>query len=534
MHLYAYFENEDGALALHKKYDEYEEKQMEAAPKLTASGLTGDYRLLADFNDVVLAGHPTQYGVQFITWECGQLRRRKTEFRHPLRPHSPQRPFSFALFQETRINKEGLKDYGSKFYGRYPAGLAEMCKIRAGQVTILFPIPVEQYDQTIEMLQTIDLGFSINRDCKVDEVNSRYSVLEAVQDTLVNVDQLDYLAKRLDGFCAGEVSEFEAMAHKLELTDIKDFINLTFCCQQATVITDFSDLEKIGRDHMMTLSGGAMPMDQYQAVDGRKAALQLLQGGNGTVTPFGVAYDNGMELKPVYNGHQFPVYPYDGLFMVLEITPKRGLAEGKNLEGFYDYRRYGEQRMQQEGGQFNECGYVSYHGTMPLEELMMEDPAEQYQREQRMQMGLDVMVLRMQKGILAPEEANITFPTTLTSVQTEMKGLEEFGNSYGPINGVDGEGTARVLNGRVSVDDLNTEGDVPDAHSFRSELSTGMALCLQRIKAEGGMSKYCAALEVEEPSTFTEALDLAMGNDGGGWCSPDRIRFGAPSEQAVP
>lgn len=53
---------------------------------------------------------------------------------------------------------------------------------------------------------------------------------------------------------------------------------------------------------MMTLSGGAMPMDQYQAVDGRKAALQLLQGGNGTVTPFGVAYDNGMELKPVSNG----------------------------------------------------------------------------------------------------------------------------------------------------------------------------------------------------------------------------------------
>lgn len=123
------------------------------------------------------------------------------------------------------------------------------------------------------------------------------------------------------------------------------------------------------------------------------------------------------------------------------------------------------------------------------------------------------MVLRMQKGILAPEEANITFPTTLTSVQTEMKGLEEFGNSYGPINGADGEGTARVLNGRVSVDDLNTEGDVPDAHSFRSELSTGMALCLQRIKAEGGMSKYCAALEVEEPSTFTEALDLAMDID---------------------
>lgn len=37
------------------------------------------------------------------------------------------------------------------------------------------------------------------------------------------------------------------MAHKLELTDIKDSINLTYCCQQATVITDFSDLEAVGR-----------------------------------------------------------------------------------------------------------------------------------------------------------------------------------------------------------------------------------------------------------------------------------------------
>ena len=34
-----------------------------------------------------------------------------------------------------------------------------------GQVTIPFPIPDEQYDQTIEMLQVMDLGFSRNRDC---------------------------------------------------------------------------------------------------------------------------------------------------------------------------------------------------------------------------------------------------------------------------------------------------------------------------------------------------------------------------------
>ena len=42
---------------------------MEAAPQLKASGLDGDYRVLADFGSAVLAGHPTERGVQFVTWE---------------------------------------------------------------------------------------------------------------------------------------------------------------------------------------------------------------------------------------------------------------------------------------------------------------------------------------------------------------------------------------------------------------------------------------------------------------------------------
>ena len=36
---------------------------LEYAPQLKASGLTGDYRILADFGDAVLAGHPTERGV---------------------------------------------------------------------------------------------------------------------------------------------------------------------------------------------------------------------------------------------------------------------------------------------------------------------------------------------------------------------------------------------------------------------------------------------------------------------------------------
>ena len=58
----------DSVIDIAKTTHEYM-RQIEAAPKLTADGLEGDYRLLSEFNGTVLAGHPTQYGVQFVTWD---------------------------------------------------------------------------------------------------------------------------------------------------------------------------------------------------------------------------------------------------------------------------------------------------------------------------------------------------------------------------------------------------------------------------------------------------------------------------------
>ena len=48
------------------------QKLMEQAPQIKASGLTGDYRALAEFNNVVLAGHRTRFGMEFVTWEWVQ------------------------------------------------------------------------------------------------------------------------------------------------------------------------------------------------------------------------------------------------------------------------------------------------------------------------------------------------------------------------------------------------------------------------------------------------------------------------------
>ena len=44
-------------------------RQMEQACHLKANDLTGDYRILADFNGTVLAGTNSKFGVQFVTWD---------------------------------------------------------------------------------------------------------------------------------------------------------------------------------------------------------------------------------------------------------------------------------------------------------------------------------------------------------------------------------------------------------------------------------------------------------------------------------
>ena len=119
------------------------------------------------------------------------------------------------------------------------------------------------------------------------------------------------------------------MAHKLELFELKDLINLAFCCQQATVITDFSDLAAIGRDHYMNLHGGSASVDELNALDGKGAARQLIESGSGTVTPYGVVYDNGMKLEQIYDGRFFPCYYYEPNVITVAVTSK---AEPEDTE----------------------------------------------------------------------------------------------------------------------------------------------------------------------------------------------------------
>ena len=204
-----------------------------------------------------------------------------------------------------------------------------------GVATIPFPIPHDQYAHCMELLEALEIGDAVKADCTVEEIDSFYSVLKRTEMLTVNVEELNYLAKRLDSFDTGEAAQFQAMAHKLELFELKDLINLTFCCQQATVITDFTDLSAVGREHYMNLHGGSARIDELEALDGEKTARQLIGSGRGTVTPYGVVYDNGMKLEQVYDGRSFPCYYYEPNAITVAVTAKSEPEDTEHITWLY-------------------------------------------------------------------------------------------------------------------------------------------------------------------------------------------------------
>ena len=204
-----------------------------------------------------------------------------------------------------------------------------------GVATIPFPIPRDQYAHCMELLEALEIGDAVKADCKVEKIDSFYTVLKRVEMLTVNVEELNYLAKRLDSFDTCEAAQFQAMAHKLELFELKDLINLTFCCQQATVITDFSDLAAIGRDHYMNLHGGCASVDELNALDGEETARRLIESGSGTITPYGVVYDNGMKLEQVYDGRCFPCYFYEPKPIAVALASKVELEDTEHITWLY-------------------------------------------------------------------------------------------------------------------------------------------------------------------------------------------------------
>ena len=394
----------------------------------------------------------------------------------------------------------------------FEATLKNRISAHFAPVTITFPIPEDQYEQAILALEKSQIGDARVQDCLIDNVHApNCPALLRMTNTMANVDELDWLGKQLESFDRYELLQFNAAVERFGLSAADELIDLSFCAREVTVISDFTDLEKTGKRHYLTVHG-ACDSEELENLDGKETALALISGQPGYVTQFGVVYDNGIKLEQAYDRkHLPPIWMPESCIMELKLRatgeddPKkqewvqlpasrikleramlragiascgemqmlfsgsrfpdavdcaldfeheslfelnrlchacsnfkeqdfvklgavcqmakptcaaniRQLAENldqfdfapnahtpeelgrdmiqrsghyeydENLEDFYNYGDYGVKRMLQEDGVFVDRGYVSYRGTLTLDELMRDDPAESQQQEQDVRM----------------------------------------------------------------------------------------------------------------------------------------------------
>ena len=97
-----------------------------------------------------------------------------------------------------------------------------------GVATIPFPIPHDQYAHCMELLEALEIGDAVKADCKVEKIDSFYTVLKRAEMLTVNVEELNYLAKRLeDSQLPNEVDvlldmEYETFSDLNELAEATD------------------------------------------------------------------------------------------------------------------------------------------------------------------------------------------------------------------------------------------------------------------------------------------------------------------------
>ena len=394
----------------------------------------------------------------------------------------------------------------------FEATLKNRSSAHFAPVTSTFPIPEDQYEQAILALEKSQIGDARVQDCLIDNVRAvNCPALVRMTGTMANIDELDWLAREMESFDRYELLQFNAAVERFGLSAADELIDLSFCARDVTVISDFSDLERVGRKHYLTVHG-ACDSEELENLDGKETALALISGQPGYVTRYGVVYDNGIKLEQAYDRkHLPPIWMPESCIMELKLRatgeddPKkqewvqlpasrmkleramlrvgiascgemqmlvsdsrfpdevncavdfereslfelnrlcqicssfkeqelvklgavcqmvkpacaaniRQLAENldqfdfapnahtpeelgrymiqqsghyeydENLEEFYNYGDYGVKRILQDDGVFVDRGYVSYRGTLTLDELMRDDPAESYQQEQNVRM----------------------------------------------------------------------------------------------------------------------------------------------------
>ena len=171
--------------------------------------------------------------------------------------------------------------------------------------SVIFPCSEAEYQATCEELELKD-NYAFVKDVVEPKA------LSLKKDTFVNLDEINYLAKRMDSFDQKELFSFFAAIEAGDYLSTKDLINLTFNLNCYMLIRDVSNLKSVGRNYVLCREV-AISADELEKMDLEKIGRELLSTGKGTPTNYGLLFRNeDVAFETLYKGKGFPAYYYTG------------------------------------------------------------------------------------------------------------------------------------------------------------------------------------------------------------------------------
>ena len=178
-------------------------------------------------------------------------------------------------------------------------------KNKRAEKRIEFPFDEDKYQSICKDLKLTDNHAFVKRVVSLKD----FSFLEG---KIVDLDEVNYLGKRINDFDGYETRRFFAAIETREYLTAQDMINLTFNLDCYTLVKDISNLKNIGYNWVLS-SKGCIGRDELEKMDLEKIGRELLSAGKGVPTKYGLLFRNeDVAFETLYKGKGFPAYYYTG------------------------------------------------------------------------------------------------------------------------------------------------------------------------------------------------------------------------------
>ena len=192
---------------------------------------------------------------------------------------------------------------------------------RKEEESIMFNFPYEE-GEISNVYNQLELETSTAPNCYIEEVVYDSDMNEVLKGKQCNIDELNFLFKRMDSFDTKERKVFFASAFAENTETIAELINLSFNTHCYSLVSDFNNLETVGKDLYLS-EKQAVAVKELDELDGESFAMGVIKNNpNSRITPYGVLYKNSNEPEQIYNGKQFPQYHWEETVATVHLTTK--------------------------------------------------------------------------------------------------------------------------------------------------------------------------------------------------------------------